>query len=253
MLQCFHADLHVHTCLSPCADIIMSPLRIVQRSKKLKLDIIGICDHNSAENAAATIRAAEHSSVTVLPGMEIASAEEVHVLALFEKTDDVLAMQGFVYQHLPNTSNDPHLFGEQVIANEFDDFLGFHERMLMTATDIPLHTLVQKVHKYNGIAIASHADRPSFGLYGQLGFVPPDLELDAMELSPHISYEQAIIQFPDMIQFPVISSSDAHHLDDIGKNEIQLWLAEPTFSEIQKALKKEDGRKIEEQKRAHED
>ncbi len=230
----------------------MSPLRIVRRSKKLKLDIIGICDHNSAENTGAAMHAAQHTPVTVLPGMEIASAEEVHVIALFEKTDDVLAMQGFVYQHLPNTRNDPHLFGEQVIANEFDDVLGFQERLLMTATDIPLHTLVHKVHKYNGIAIASHVDRPSFGLYGQLGFVPPDLKLDAMELSPHTSYEQAITQFPDITQFPVISSSDAHYLDDIGKNGTLFWLAEPTFSEIQKALKKEDGRKIERQKRAHE-
>ena len=223
----------------------MSPLRIVRRSKKLKLDIIGICDHNSAENAGAAVRAAERSPVTVLPGMEIASVEEVHVLALFENTDDVLAMQGFVYQHLPHASNDPHLFGDQVIANEFDDVLGFQERMLMTATDIPLHALVNKIHAYNGIAIASHVDRPSFGLYGQLGFIPPDIVLDAVELSPHISYEQAISQFPDIVQFPVISSSDAHHLDDIGRHGTQLWLAEPTFTEIQKALKAEDGRKIE--------
>ncbi len=231
----------------------MSPLRIVRRSKKLKLDIIAICDHNSAENVGAAVRTAEHSPVTVLPGMEIASAEEVHVLALFENTDDALAMQGFVYQHLPNTKNDPHLFGEQVIANEFDDVLGFQERLLMTATDIPLQTLVDKVHTFSGIAIASHVDRPSFGLYGQLGFMPPGLGLDAVELSPHISYEQAITQFPDITRFPVISSSDAHHLDDIGKNGIQLWLAEPTFSEIKKAFKKEDGRKIEPQKRSHEE
>jgi PHP family Zn ribbon phosphoesterase len=219
----------------------------------LKLDIIGICDHNSAENAGAAVRAAEHSSVTVLPGMEIASAEEVHMLALFENTNDVLAMQGFVYQHLPNTKNDPHLFGEQVIANEFDDVLGFQERMLMTATDIPLDTLVNKVHKYNGIAIASHVDRESFGIYGQLGFVPPDLKLDAMELSPHVSYEYAIKQFPDSAQFPAISSSDAHQLDDIGNNGMRLCLAEPTFSEIKKALKKEDGRKIELQNRSREE
>lgn len=245
MLRCFHADLHIHTCLSPCADITMSPLRIVQRSRELKLDIIGICDHNSAENVEAAMRAAAHSSVTVLPGMEIASAEEVHVLAVFENADDVLAMQKIVYQHLPNTANDPEVFGEQVIANEFDDVERFQGKMLMTATDIPLHALVNTVHDRNGIAIASHIDRPGFGLYGQLGFVPPDLKLDAVELSSHISYEQAIVHFPDITRFSVITSSDAHYLTDIGKNAMQLWLTEPTFAEIKKAVKKEDGRKIE--------
>jgi PHP family Zn ribbon phosphoesterase len=223
----------------------MSPLRVVQRSRELNLDIIGICDHNSAENVGAAMRAAAHSSVTVLPGIEIASAEEVHVLALFENQDDVLAMQDIVYQHLPHTNNDPEVFGEQVIANEFDDVEGFQEKMLMTATDIPLHTLVNTVHDHNGIAIASHVDRPSFGLYGQLGFIPPDLKLDAVELSSHISYEQAIVQFPDITRFSVVTSSDAHYLTDIGKNAMQLWLTAPTFAEIKKAVKKEDGRKIE--------
>lgn len=245
MLGCIHADLHIHTCLSPCADVTMSPLRVVQRCKELKLDIIGICDHNSAENVEAAIRAAEHSSLTVLPGMEIASAEEVHVLALFENPNDALGMQEIVYQHLPHTTNDPQVFGEQVIANEFDDVVRFQEKMLMTATDIPLHTLVHIVHDHNGIAIASHVDRPSFGIYGQLGFVPPDLQLDAVELSSHISYEQARAQFPDIIRFSVISSSDAHHLTEIGKNSVHLWLSEPTFAELKKALNNEEGRKIE--------
>lgn len=123
----------------------------------------------------------------------------------------------------------------------------------MTATDIPLHTLIDKVHKYNGIAIASHVDRPSFGLFGQLGFIPPDLKLDAVELSPHMSYEQAITQLPDIIQFTVVSSSDAHILTDIGTNVTQLWLAEPTFSEIKKALRNEEGRKIEPRLQSHEE
>jgi PHP family Zn ribbon phosphoesterase len=198
--------------------------------------MIGICDHNSAENVAATIKAAEHTSLTVIPGMEISSQEEVHVLALFEHADEVGAMQDIVYNHLPRMQNKPDLFGEQIVANEHDEVVRFEKRLLMTATDIPLNDLVSTIHDNNGIAIAAHVDRPSFGLYGQLGFIPPDLLLDGVELSRHITLEQAKQRFPDIERYRVITSSDAHCLEDIGTNATRLRLFKPDYTALKKAL-----------------
>lgn len=244
MLHSYRADLHIHTCLSPCAEVTMSPLRIVEKCRRMKLDIIGVCDHNSAENAHATIRAAAHTHLTVLPGMEITSEEEVHMIALFETIDGALHMQNIVYDHLPDTVNNPDLFGEQVVANEQDDVISFQKKMLMTATDIPLNNLVQMIHDLDGIAIASHVDRTSFGLYGHLGFAPPGLELDAVELSSHTSEAEARRQFPDIERFTIIAASDAHRLEEIGQTAIDCMLEEPTFQELNMALKTVGGRHI---------
>lgn len=244
MIRSYKADLHVHTCLSPCAQITMSPLRIVRQCKRSNVEMIGICDHNTAENVIAAIRAAEDMPLIVIPGMEITSIEEVHLVALFDTIDHVLHMQNIVYEHLPSVANDPRLFGEQVIANEFDEILGFQEKMLMTATDIPLGDLVEMVHGHGGIAIAAHSDRPSFGLFGQLGIVPTDLKLDAIELSRHITYECARERFPDIERYPILYSSDAHQLEDIGMVATTLWLHNPGFEELRHALKKSGGRRI---------
>lgn len=211
----------------------------------MKIDVIGICDHNSAENADAAMRVADSTAVTVLPGMEITTAEEVHVLALFESASRSLTMQNIVYKHLLHAPNQPQVFGEQIIANEYDDVVRYHESLLMTATTIPLDRLVDMIHDHAGIAIASHIDRQSFGIYGQLGFIPPDLPFDAVEVSSHLSRDDAFQRFPDIQRFPITVSSDAHRLADIGTNGMYLWLENPTYAELKKALNNEDGRSIE--------
>ena len=117
MLKKFKADLHIHSCLSPCSDWDMSPKKIVEKSLEQRLDLIAICDHNTAENAAATSREGDRQGITVLPGMEICSREEVHLVTLFKKIEDALKMQEFVYDHLPG-KNQPEVFGHQVVADE---------------------------------------------------------------------------------------------------------------------------------------
>jgi len=120
MLRTFRADVHIHTCLSPCADIDMSPKAIVEQAEKKGLDIIAICDHNSAENVAATRRAASGRSLTVLGGMEITSEEEAHVLALFDEIGQILELQGIVYDHLPKGPAAEIDIDDQIVVNEFD-------------------------------------------------------------------------------------------------------------------------------------
>jgi len=244
MLRCLRADLHIHTCLSPCGDLTMSPYRIVTRAREMKLDIIGICDHNSAENVQATKNASSDKNIKILAGMEVTTAEEVHIIALFDETREVLDLQKQVYEHLPPVENNEALFGPQIIVNELDEVEGYNKRLLITATSITLKELVAEIHNLGGLAVASHIDRETYGIIGQLGFIPDDLELDALEISPRISRSEALARFPEINKFPLISASDAHHLEDIGKAPTSFLLEAPTIHEIEKALTNRDGRKV---------
>ena len=158
----------------------MSPRAIAEQSRNKGLDIIAVCDHNSAENAGSVMRACSNKGVHVLPGMEINSREEVHSLAIFDSEEQARAMQEIVYRHLTGT-NRPEIFGGQVVANEFDEVEGFNDRRLIGATQLGLNDVIREVHRLGGLSIASHIDRPSFGIVSQLGFISPDMELDAIE------------------------------------------------------------------------
>jgi len=243
-LRCYRTDLHIHTCLSPCADLTMSPARIVKRVGVEMLDIIGICDHNSAENVAATKKVGEKENIKVLAGMEVTSAEEVHIIALFDEVEQVLKLQEIVYEHLTPGENKEALFGEQIIVNEFDEVEDYNKRLLIGATTLTLENLVHEIHNLGGLAIASHIDRETYSIIGQLGFIPEGLKLDALEISPHMNKAQALERFPEIKKYPLIFASDAHFLHDIGKVTTLFFLEEPTIAEIRKAFNNEEERKI---------
>jgi PHP family Zn ribbon phosphoesterase len=230
LLKQFKADLHIHTCLSPCGDWEMSPKKIVRKSLEKHLDLIAICDHNTAENVPATLREGRRRGIAVLPGMEICSKEEVHLVALFNNVEDSLKMQEYVYAHLSG-QNQPEVFGHQVIADEHDQVLGENPRLLIGATQLSLAEIVDNVHQLGGICISSHVDRPSYSLIGQLGFIPPDLHLDAVEVSYRVALDKAPTQIPGIADYPCVTSSDAHFLDDIGKVWTEFVLAAPTVEE----------------------
>jgi PHP family Zn ribbon phosphoesterase len=241
MLRPFKADLHIHTCLSPCTELDMSPKAILTAAKKKEIDIIGVCDHNSSENALAVINAAKRMNISVFPGMEVTSQEEVHVLALFDEIENALKLQEYVYENLPG-ENDENAFGMQVIVNEKEEVLGSNNKLLIGATTIPLEKILQTIHSLAGIAIASHIDRESFSIIAQLGFIPDNLELDALEISPAITREEAKKRYSD--NYPITCSSDAHYPEDIGKAFTSFLIKDGTFAEVKKALKNEDGRKL---------
>jgi len=241
MPRSYKADLHVHTCLSPCAEVRMSPATIVKRVKACGVDIIGICDHNSAENAPAALEAARRHGVHVLPGMEVTSSEEVHVLALFDALGPVQQLQEIVYRHLPG-ENDEEAFGMQVIANADDEVVGFNRRLLIGATTLPVEEIVNKIRSLGGLAVAAHIDRESFSLIGQLGFIPDDLALDALEISPALSYEDAMRRYSPSL--PLIHSSDAHKEEEIGQCCTHFLIEEVSIGEIKKALRGQEGRSV---------
>lgn len=245
MLKEFRADLHIHTCLSPCADIEMSPLAIVKEAARKGIDIIAITDHNSAENVVASQKAGQGSGLTVLAGMEIASSEEAHILALFEDAERVLHLQDRIYENLLPGSNDERRFGEQIVVNEKDEVSGFNTRLLISATTMDSRSIVDMIHSLGGLAVASHVDRAAFSIISQLGFISGDLEFDALEMSPNIDREQAVRKFGEYGVMTWISSSDAHSIGDIGKRTTFFLMKNPTLDEMALTFRKADGRRVE--------
>ncbi len=216
----------------------MYPRNIVNAAQQKGIDILGICDHNSCENVIGVKKAAEYERLYVIGGMEITSAEEVHILALFDHRADLLAMQQSVYDHLPGLNHESR-FGDQVVVDEHDEVLTFNQRLLIGTTELSVNDIVNRIHKLHGLAIASHIDREGFGIIGQLGFIPPGLPLDAVEVSNPSRIEEF-----QALSFPMIISSDAHKIDDLGRNITQFYMEDVTLEEMKKALLGEDMRKV---------
>ncbi|MBU2445452.1 MAG: PHP domain-containing protein [Bacteroidetes bacterium] len=243
MLKWFMADLHIHTCLSPCGDLQMTPQKIIKQALERKLDVIAICDHNSGKNLNPIIKLGSQNGLSIIPGMEICSSEEVHVLGLFNLIESALEMQNIVYENL-NGENDPDIFGMQVIGNESDEVEGFENKLLIGAVDLTLEEIVNHIHQLDGIVIASHIDRESYSVIGQLGFIPDSVKFDGLEVSASLPKEKLDQLKVEFSNYQLIQNSDAHFLNDIGKCTTQFFIKEPTFEEIKKAFKKINGRKI---------
>jgi len=243
MLKIYNCDFHIHTCLSPCADLDMHPKALVEKALKAKLDIIAICDHNSSENVPYVIKAAEGNILKIFPGMEVMTSEEVHLVAIFESLSDLASLQSLVYRHLEGM-NDEKRFGIQAIVNEHGEVEGINDKLLIGATDLPLNELLNYLHKLNGLAIAAHIDRESFSVLSQLGFIDESINFDALEITPATGFAQARIKYRELSNYSFIMSSDAHYLKDIGTVTTKIVLKEPTFAELKMAFAKQNGRHI---------
>jgi predicted metal-dependent phosphoesterase TrpH len=242
-LRRLRADLHIHTCLSPCGELSMSPRAVVARAREAGLDLIAVTDHNTTENTAAAIEAAAGTGLAVLPGIELTTAEEVHLLGLFEAGADLGAFQAEVYRNLPDLPAKMKFVDDQVLVDATDYVTGFCPRCLFGATRYSVQEAVGLIHGHGGLAIACHIDRDSFSLISQLGFIPPGLDLDAVEVSPRMSAAEARAAFGPFETLPVVRFSDAHKPEEIGAATTEFLVEGPVLAEIRRALAGEDGRK----------
>lgn len=221
----------------------MIPPLIVKRAGELALGIIAITDHNSAENAAAVMEAARGFDLKVLPGMEVQTREEVHLLCLFDSLEQVLDWQELVYAHLPPLKNEPEFFGPQFVVDASGDFVCYNERLLSTATSLSVEEVAIGVTQREGLCIAAHVDRPSFSLLANLGFVPPGVPFAAMEISSRGDVNELQHQHPSLAGYAFICSGDAHRLDEMS-NRTVLTLDKPTIAELSMAFRGQEGRKV---------
>lgn len=183
MLKQYSADLHIHSCLSPCASLDLSPREIVERAKAEGLDIIAVTDHNTAKNVRVVMGLGEKRGLTVIPGMEVQTREEIHLLALFPDWPSTAAWDEEVRRHLPDVRNDPEVFGDQPIVDDEGNILEFEERLLLNSIDLSLEEIKRRVEGHGGMVIPSHFDKGSFSLISQLGLIPEDMELEVLEAS----------------------------------------------------------------------
>ncbi len=237
------ADLHIHTVLSPCAEMEMIPPLLVRRALDQGLGLIAVTDHNASGNCEAVIRAAAGTGLTVLPGMEVQTSEEVHVLCWFDSIEQALAWQGVVFHHLPERANPEEVFGAQFVVDPGGDYLRKEGRLLLTSTDLTLSEVTREVQALGGIAVPAHVDRPSFSLLANLGFVPADLRVDALEISRRTEPAEAIVRWPDLAGWPLIRGSDAHRLSELIPSVI-LHLDDATLAELALALSGRNGRRF---------
>lgn len=207
-------DLHIHSCLSPCASLEMSPSEIVARAVAAGMDAIAVTDHQSARNAPAVVECARRAGIACLPGLEVCTAEEFHVLCLFDTCDQALAMTDWVYAAMPKRVNDPDVFGDQPVVTWDDDIVEMEWRILAMACRRTVTEVSAKCHELGGLFIAAHVDRSTFSVFSQLGGISGTEGFDAVEFSRTADEETWRAKTPG---YAALRSSDAHNLDDVAR------------------------------------
>jgi hypothetical protein len=215
------ADLHLHSCLSPCADNAMTPANIVNMAVLAGLDAVALTDHNTCGNIRPFLHFAEKAGLLALPGMELTTREEVHVIFLFPGADEAEDFSRYVSSRLPDICNREDIFGEQILTDYNDEPSGFERRYLLSAADIGIYSAAALAKSYGGVAFPAHIDRSGFSLLSNLGIWDGDMGFNAAERTRRAD----LSALPDV---PYLINSDAHSLGDIPDAEFSLDAAEKT-------------------------
>ncbi len=222
----------------------MIPPVIVEAALERGINLIAITDHNASANVAAVQKAAQDRDLVVLPGMELQTREEVHLLCLFDTLQQLETWQRVVDRKLPILENHPGYFGEQFVVDESGKFLRRDHQLRLTSAWISVEDAFAGVNKLDGLVIPAHVDRKAFGLIANLGFLPPGLTADAMEISRNIQPQEARACYPQLGNYPLIQSGDVHRRDEfLGLNAFRMAAA--TIAEMKAAFRGVAGRSLE--------
>ncbi len=206
-------DLHIHSALSPCGDADMTPNNIVNMSCLKGLGVIAVTDHNSALNVRSVFNAAK-DKIMVIPGIEVTTREEVHVLCYFDSIDSAEDMGELLKRNMRGVKNRPEIFGEQLIMDEYDRILGYEDNLLINAVDLDIYDVQKAAKDRGGVFVPAHIDKNSYSITSNLGFLPPDLFVDGLEITA-----KGLDSFKEKyIDYEIFTSSDAHYLEDIAES-----------------------------------
>lgn len=225
-------DLHMHSCLSPCGDELMTPNNIVGMAKLKGLDLIAVTDHNTAMHLPAIKAVADVMGLGLLPGIELTTQEEVHLLAYFQTVEAAVAFSQEIYADLPALPNRPDLFGQQLQLSEDDEPVREEPRLLLSALSVGVNKLTERIHARGGLAVPAHINRGTNGILQALGFLPQGVAFDALEVA------KAMPLSASLPPVPVLHSSDAHYLENILEREEFLELPEASAEGFFAALGK---------------
>jgi PHP family Zn ribbon phosphoesterase len=232
----FAVDLHIHTALSPCGDEDMTPNNIVNMALLKGLDLIAVTDHNCCANLQAVMDAGKNKGLMVIPGIEVQSKEEVHLICLFKKIEQAQEFGTLIYESLPEILNNEDLFGRQLILDASDKIIGKVDKLLLSSCNYSVNEIFQLVRKYDGICIPAHVDRTSYSIISNLGFIPADLEVKIIEISKKTTVESLLSKMPFLKKYKLLTSSDAHYLWDISEREVFIDMEYISSSQLFKAL-----------------
>ncbi len=236
-MEKLYYDLHLHSCLSPCGDELMTPGNIVGLALINKLDIIALTDHNSCKNCPAFMSFADKYGILAIPGMELTTSEEVHVICLFPTLEKALAFDKYVYSSLLPLNNKEDIFGSQVICDLEDNPSSKEELLLINATSISFDEVFDVVNSYGGVAFPAHIDKSSNSVISNLGFISPDSKFSTYELADLSNKEALEKSNPFLSNCLLLKNSDAHTIADISERDNYLEVEERSVTAFLDLLK----------------
>ena len=236
-MRSYVADLHIHSCLSPCGSLRMSPRAIVNAAVECGIDLIALTDHNTCAMGPIVAHTAERAGLAFLYGIEVQTREEVHLLAYFDDCVACRALSEEIYAYLPDVKNNPEYFGDQVVVDEQENIIRTEERLLLNSITLSLEDVTERVRAHGGLPVPAHIDRGAFSLLGQLGFFPDTTAFPIVEV-------WGTMVPSECERMAIFRSSDAHEPEQIGRRTTVLTVERVSVEEILLAAAGVDGRSI---------
>lgn len=215
----YRYDFHIHSCLSPCGDNDMTPGNIVGMAALMGLDIIAITDHNTSKNAASVMAAGQEAGVLVIPGMELCTAEEAHIVCLFETLEGAMGFDSYIYKNMPHIANKAEIFGEQRMLSRSDELVGLEENLLLVSSFVGVDDVCALAKEYGGIALPAHVNRDSYSVIAALGSLPPEAGFAAFEATRDCDMEALFRTNPELEGLKAVRDSDSHCLETLAESE----------------------------------
>ena len=229
MMKYFY-DLHVHSCLSPCADDDMTPNNIAGMAAIKGLNIVALTDHNSCKNCPAFFDACLRQGLIPIAGMELTTAEDIHIVCLFPALDDAMAFDKEIEAHLSNIRNCADIFGNQLILDGDDNIVGEEERLLISATDLWMEDALELIRAHNGYVHPAHINREANGIVSILGDIPEEYGFQYVEFKGKDDISEYKTRFGFITDEKILVCSDAHYLWDINEAENYLLIDDEPYS-----------------------
>ena len=223
-------DLHVHSCLSPCADDDMTPNNIVGMAALKGLNIVALTDHNSCKNCPAFFEACRRQGIIPIAGMELSTAEDIHIVCLFEELDDAMRFDAEVHSHLMPIKNKAEIFGNQLILDKEDEIIGEEDTLLISATDLWIGDAIELARSFGAHVRPAHIDRESNGIVAILGDIPPEYGFDCYEFNDPANIDVYRERFSYIDMDSILVCSDAHRLWELNEAEHSIIIDDEPYS-----------------------
>ena len=226
----FYYDLHIHSALSPCGDADMTPNNIVNMALVAGVQLLALTDHNSCKNCPAVLQLAGQAGIAAIPGMELCTREEIHVVCLFGSLAAAMEFDEYLYHFLPDIPNRPEIFGQQQIFDANDRCIGIEPRLLLSATTLSIDQLPALMQRFGGVCFPAHVDKASYSMLASFGFIPADTPFRAVEVFEPDRFHPPEVILPGRLRR--VSNSDAHYLWQIGSRQQLLSAPRPDFAAV---------------------